>query len=460
VEPADVLPVALRGGAGKRMKRTAEEFDIIIVGAGAAGLSAAAALASKDLAVTIVDARERLGGRILTLRDPNGLPIELGAEFIHGESPATLDWLKRAGLPVLDAPQVRWILRRGLLQPGQETFNRMRQELSRARVPGKDVTFAEFLERRSSTLSPSTRLFARAMVEGFDAADATLVSAKATLEEWGGDNAADAPTFRPLSGYMNLIDALCDSARGSSASIKLDTVVREIEWKRGAVAVRGTRHGKLIELRARKVLVTVPLGVLKLAAAAPSSIRFQPALKQKITALTHLGVGPVVKLALQFSRPFWEEIEDGKFRDAAFFQAPSCPFPTVWTTLPARTSRLIAWAGGPKAFRLAGADRAELVSLALHTLKSMFGATLDYASLLESMQWHDWQRDPWACGAYSYEKVGGARARKVLAAPVENTVYFAGEATDAEESGGVGGAVQSGCDAARRIVEQSSNQRR
>lgn len=439
-------------------KRAAEEFDVIVVGAGAAGLAAAAELAGNGLAVCVVDARERAGGRILTVQDANGLPpLEFGAEFIHGESPATLKWLRDSGRAMLDAPQTRWIARRGRLQPADEPFAQMKRSLSRASVPRKDVAFADFLERRSKTIPAAVRALARMTVEGFDAADATRVSAREILEEWGGDSAADAPTFRPLYGYASLVEALSDAVRRNGATSRLGTVVREIKWRAGSVTLHGVRHAEPLRFRAKRAVITVPLGVLKLPVAAPSSIRFEPALSRKEAASRLLGVGPVVKLILHFKRAFWDEIEGAKFRQAAFFHAPGCPFPTFWTTLPFRTTRLIAWAGGPNASRLVDEHPSQVIRLALASLRSIFGSKLDYESELEGVRWHDWQRDPWACGAYSYVKVAGASARKTLGAAVDKTLYFAGEATDTEgESGSVGGALQSGARAARMILDHSS----
>jgi monoamine oxidase len=121
--------------------------------------------------------------------------------------------------------------------------------------------------------------------------------------------------------------------------------------------------------------------------------------------------------------------------------------------LPMRVPLLIAWAGGPRALRMAGMDTPAKIRRAVTSLQRFFGARVDVESQLETAWLHDWQADPFACGAYSSVKVGGSSARKALGAPLENTLYFAGEATDCEgEAGTVAGALQSGMRAAREVI--------
>jgi monoamine oxidase len=165
-------------------------------------------------------------------------------------------------------------------------------------------------------------------------------------------------------------------------------------------------------------------------------------------------MGPVVKLVLCFSRPFWAEIDDGKHRDVAFFHEQGAPFPTFWTTLPVRAPVLIAWSGGPKAAKLLAQNTDEVLRSALASVAEIFGKRRDYRKMLEAVYWHDWQSDPYSSGAYSYVGVGGGRVKKQLAKSVEQTLFFAGEALDAEESSSVGGALSTGQRAAREVLEQ------
>jgi monoamine oxidase len=183
------------------------------------------------------------------------------------------------------------------------------------------------------------------------------------------------------------------------------------------------------------------------------AVRFLPALQEKRAALAALAAGPALKAMLRFRHPFWMQLAHGRYRRAGFFQAPQAAFPTFWTAYPERAPVLVAWAGGPRARRLARADPAAVVRHALDSARELFGAGVDVERELVAAYLHDWQRDPNARGAYSYVQVGGMAARKALAQPLRATHYFAGEAADYEgEAGTVAGALQSGVRAARRLL--------
>jgi monoamine oxidase len=174
----------------------------------------------------------------------------------------------------------------------------------------------------------------------------------------------------------------------------------------------------------------------------------------KREALRGLASGAVVKLLLRFSEPFWRAVRDGRYRDASFFHVPAGRIPTFWTAAPETAPLLVAWAGGPRALHLSELESpADITRTALAGVQSLFGADIDVASHLEGYYYHDWQHDPWARGAYSYVLVNGAGARAALAEPVEDTLFFAGEATDtADEAGTVTGALESGVRAAREVL--------
>jgi monoamine oxidase len=190
---------------------------------------------------------------------------------------------------------------------------------------------------------------------------------------------------------------------------------------------------------------------------ARGAVQFTPGLPRKQVPLSRLAMGPVIKLMLCFSRPFWAEMEDAKHREIAFFHSQGAPFPTFWTTLPVRTAVLTAWSGGPKAMRLVGQSTDDMLQPVIASLTSVFGKKLNYRKMLEAVHWHDWQSDPFSCGAYSYANVGGGAARKSLARPIEQTLYFAGEALDDEESAGVGGALNTGEQAAKQLLRDTAS---
>jgi monoamine oxidase len=408
--------VPLRGLSGG-------DSDVIVIGAGAAGLAAASALARAGRSVITVEARDRIGGRCDTRRLPGvPTPVELGAEFIHGQPQATLSLLKQAGIPAVDTTRTQRVLFGGRLR-AVDVFAEARKAMRRR--PSKDISFRALLARQR--LSPLTRALATMMVQGFDAADPRDASAQAIVEEWG--TALTASHMRPQGGYLPLLQT-------TAVRVLLNTEVREVRWSRGRVEVSGMSRGEPWSTSAARAVVTLPLGVLQ-----AGSVRFTPPLGKP---LDRLESGPVIRVAMAFREPFWEKNHPG----AAFFHDPKAPFPTFWTPLPMHTPLLTAWAGGPKAARLTGASEEKLLQTALATVRSVLGRKEDPVAYLVQ----DWQADPYARGGYSYLKVGGAGAREMLAKPLEETLYFAGEATDAEQAGTVGGALASGVRAAREIL--------
>jgi monoamine oxidase len=426
--------------------------DVIVIGAGAAGLAAAAELAAAGRSVLIIEARDRIGGRAWSLRVPGvPSPIELGAEFIHGKPEATFGALRRTGLAAVDSPRTRWFVRNGALEP----MGNLRNEVRRAMrvtpaLEKRDMPFQQFLAGKRG-LSTFARAFARRMVEGYDAADPGRVSAREIAEEWAGEGATDMPQFRPFGGYGALMDRLFLLA-SARAELRLQTVVRAVRWRRGRVEVEGETKGHPFRAAARRAIVTLPVGVLRRRPGQADAVRFDPVLQGKERALGYIQAGAVLRVVMQFPRAFWEELDGGRYRNAAFFHSPYSAFPTVWTALPARAPLLVAWSGGPRAVSLSAATRGDIVRRAVMSVDSLFGGRAGADGLPVATWVHNWQRDPYAHGAYAYVSVGGRGARRKLGAPVARTLYFAGEATDASEAGTVAGALRSGQRAAQQIL--------
>ena len=437
------------------------DCDVIVIGAGAAGLIAAGELIEAGQRVTLLEARDRIGGRIWTRREPGiAVPIELGAEFVHGHAPLTEGLLTAAGATVIEAADSHFALERGALKARRGFFPQIRAAMQRkkAALARQDMSFDAFLEQLSQ-VSPEQRQYARLMAEGFDAADTAQASARALVEEWTSDIIGSSPQARPREGYEALLAALTARLQGERLRLLLQATVQSISWARRSVEVAGEFCGTPFALRAARALITVPLGVLQQPPSAAGAVRFSPALATKRAALDRLASGAIIKLLLRFATSFWETLHQGRYRDAGFFHVPEAPFATFWTPAPARAPLLVAWAGGPRALRLAdGASPAQIVRKALASLEALFGKEIDIAAELQGYYYHDWQQDPFARGAYSYVTVGGSEARAALAQPIEDTLFFAGEATDAE-AGTVTGALQSGVRAARELLAAAGARR-
>jgi monoamine oxidase len=432
-----------------------EHHDIIIIGGGAAGLAAAAALARSGRSVLLLDARDRIGGRIWTRVEPAlAAPVELGAEFIHGDSPETSALLRQAGSAALDASGEYWSLLEGRLQRRAESpLGKVRAALEAADVLSQpDTSLEDFLASAPGRALPEeARTMARSFVSGFDAADPRLVSLHSVAEEWRAGGMLDSAQSRPLGGYRAALLTLCAALDGSRVHLQLQSTVTAVRWSDRAVEVEGFRLGQPFRASAHKAIVTVPIGVLKAPADAPGAISFVPPLDAKQGALEKLLSGPVLKVILHFRRPFWEELEGGRYVDASFFHAAGKAFPTFWTTLPVRAPLLIAWVGGPAAGRLCRLTDEEIVRQAMDCVSSIFCGGNGVPEL-QAAHVHNWERDVYARGAYSYVATGGGNAREVLATPLLGTLFFAGEATDTTgEATTVTGALRSGTRAALEV---------
>lgn len=445
----------------KTLKAPSDSWDVLIVGAGAAGLAAAAELARQGRRVLVLEARDRIGGRVWTRHEPHfPVPIELGAEFIHGRAPVTFAMLQRAGSAAVDSPRSHWGGNGGMLRPREGFMEALLKAMAKAspQLRSRDMSFEEFLGTlRTKGATPPALAFARMLVEGFDAADPTRVSARSIVEEWNGDGATEAPQFRPMAGYGPLLAYLAAEVEGSGGSLRLQSIVHTVKWDAGRVEIQGTALERPFSVTARQAIVTVPIGVLQLPAGAPAAIRFVPSLEDRAEAIAGLASGPALKVILRFCEAFWEKLDSGKYRDVSFFHSPEAEFPTVWTALPVRAPLLVAWAGGPRAARLSDSGRAHVIHQALASIGTIFGHPKRIEALFEGAYVHDWQTDPFARGAYSYVTVGATRARKTLATPLRDTLFFAGEATDTTgESGTVAGALYSGLRAAKQILRRAS----
>jgi monoamine oxidase len=433
------------------------QHDVIVIGAGAAGLAAARVLAEAGRSTAIVEARDRIGGRVWTqVLDGFPMPIEVGAEFVHGRPPATWEALREAQLVPYDVAGERWRRRGRHLRKAGERDD-PNAVMAKLRIRRKDESFADALLANAGRMPRADLAMARSFVEGFDAAHAELVSARSIAEEQEGlGNVAEEPQSRVLEGYGRLLEWIRDAALGAGATLRLSWPVRSIVWERGSVRVSGPKG----TLQARAAIVTLPVGVLQAA-----DVVFEPDVPRMREAVALLGAGSATKIVLAFREAFWERKGSvpraiGDFAEFGFLFDPNGPVPTWWSMLPLHVPVLTGWAGGPKSDALSGLPETDVIDRALASLADLFG-TRRLADMLVAGRCHDWQSDPWSRGAYSYVRVGGASARKDLARPVEGTLFFAGEAADTgDQASTVAGAIASGQSAAKAALTSRRPSRR
>jgi monoamine oxidase len=416
------------------------KFDVVVIGAGAAGLAAARDLSGAGKRVCIVEARERIGGRIDTRRlDGVALPLELGAEFIHGDAEATFAAVNAVPLLALQLPDTHFWSRNGKFSKIDDFWTRISRV--RAKIPklDRDVSFEQFL-RSHRGIDPHLRELAYSFVEGYHAAHADRISATALRSS---DEETEAPAqFRIVNGYDRVMQWLLAGVAPDRSELRLKTTVTRVQWRAGDVAIETSRE----RLSARAAVITIPIGVWKAPHDADGFIAFDPVLTEKERAIERLELGHVVKIAFRFREPFWEPRVN-------FVHSNDRYVPTWWTFAPVRTPFLTGWAGGHAADALLAESEEARVSRALDSMAAAFDVKRrKIESLLVATYSHDWQADPFSRCAYSYAGVGGAEAHKTLAKAVARTLFFAGEATSGDETGTVAGAIESGRRAARELL--------
>ncbi len=429
------------------------DADAIVIGAGAAGLVAARRLAGKKLQVIVLEARNRVGGRVWSHRSGNdATPAELGAEFIHGKAEQTMGLLREAGMSAISTGGESWSCANGSLRHDETDFLTGAKLFERTRSLQSDESAERFLRRfENDGATRAMAALARLFVEGFEAADPSRASALAIAQEWR--SGVDLESARPLGGYGPLFERLQRDCETVGAQIRLSARVRAISWRRGGVAVTTSEAKGEQTIRAHAAIVTVPLGVLRQRGGA-GALAFEPPLPPaKEDALRGIEMGQVVKVVLRFRSRFWERLDNGVYRNAAFFRCDGQPFATYWTHVPIRSELVVAWAGGPKAIALRNKSRVTVIERARDGFAALFGDGAQARDEFEEGMMHDWEADPFARGAYSYVVVGAGQARAALAAAVDDTVFFAGEATSIDGQGGtVNGAFETGARAGAQVA--------
>lgn len=403
---------------------------IIIIGAGATGLMAAYELIKSGREVLIVEARDRAGGRIHTLlNDTFSKPVELGAEFIHGALPVTIQLLQQAGIPYEPMSGSTWQMKSGELQQNEIYFEEW--ALLEERLAGlqHDMTVADFINTFfSDDKHAALRASIRGFAEGYDAADISKASTLALRAEWLDEEATT--NFRVKGGYGQMICYLLQQCREAGAAVELNCVVREINWKRHEVSIT-CLDGRVFT--GSKVIITAPLGILQQRIAGKSILSFMPAIPDRIKAIEGMGYGAVIKVLIEFKTKFWKNAfikkQFDRDTDALSFLISDEPVPTWWTQHPEEYALLTGWLAGPAAAKWQDATEQFIFENALQSLAAIF--KMDESELKDNVAaWKvvNWTADPYAMGAYTYATLDTVKSIALLEHPVEDTLFFAGEA--------------------------------
>jgi len=471
---------------------------VIIIGAGAAGLMAGRELSAAGIPVTILEAAPVPGGRIRTLQGPEfplsasplsspdpalspapasspdslsspgaptnppsspdpardrvfSGPIEAGAEFVHGNLPLTLGLLKAAdiGYRPVKGQMVR--VRKG--EWGSRDIFSGDWDLLMEKMGQlqQDISIAAFLDsrfpgERYAALRDSIRSFA----EGYDLADIQRASTLALYREWQGEGETE---YRVNGGYGRLIQFLADQCTTHGCSIRYRSVATRIDWSPGKVDVT-LADGQTFS--GSHLIVTVSLGILQQepasaasSASSPAALSFFPPIPAYRAAARQLGYGSVIKILMEFRRPFWEPKASG----TGFILSDEA-IPTWWLQAPDNRCLLTGWLTGRamRTFRQLEDEAARLDSC-LVSLAAIFAVNTSFLKeQLMAYRIIDWMQAPFIQGGYSFETVDCASARKLLRQPVEGTLIFAGEALyDGAAPATVEAALTSGKEAAEII---------
>ncbi|HEY2469091.1 MAG TPA: NAD(P)/FAD-dependent oxidoreductase [Terracidiphilus sp.] len=423
---------------------------VLVIGAGMAGLTAARKLAESGRQVLVLEARDRVGGRIRTLRE-EGEVLELGAEFIHGRPPELWHLIHEAGLDTYALDGKDACHRNGRLKACDEQGEIFKFLNGLEKWRGGDLAFANYppLER----LPPDKREEVISYVQSFNAADYRQIGVHSLAVQQRAEEETDGKeVFRVRHGYDQVPEFLAKKVREAGGRIELSHPVEKVEWERGHVAVLARDGGELAQYSAEQAVITLPLAVLQ-----QLGVMFQP-VPDALIAANQLAMGPVRRFTLLFRERWWATDTTVKLPKLSFLFAHEAMPPVWWTAHPWETRTMTGWIGGPRSAAFDQCTREQIGDIACLQLADIFSLPLDYLrGQLICCATHDWQTDPWSCGAYSYVPAGALDAVLRMATPVRETLYFAGEHTDVTGHWGtVHAAIRSGERAANQVMASAN----
>jgi monoamine oxidase len=406
------------------------DSDVIVIGAGAAGLGAAARLAAAQVPVRILEARNRVGGRAWTARTPAGLPIELGCAWLHSADSNELCALALQSGLTIDKTLPPWrtqINDVGFAPAAQAEF---RAALARLFARLDEAGRADRDQPADRLLDPSNRWNAllNATSTYMNGAELDQVSVR---DFWRYHDTG--VNWRIVEGYGSLMEALA-----SAQDIILECPATLIDHSGPQVRIETPRG----DLRGCAVIITVPTDVL-------CTLRFHPALPDKVAAAEMLPLGLADKLYLGLDG-------DAEFpKDSHLYGALDSARTASYHVRPFGRPLIEVYFGGRFARELEAEGEAAFASFAIGQLASLLGEGM--RKRLHPIAATAWGRDPYARGSYSHAVPGHADGRSVLAAPVDDRLFFAGEACMVHDFSTAHGAYRSGVAAADAVIAALPN---
>jgi monoamine oxidase len=414
--------------------------NVIIIGAGIAGLAAAKKLNEAGCKVTVLEARNRIGGRTWTEHDL-GIPFDIGASWIHGtiRNPI-LGFIKQYNIALKKTDFASCLLfnEEGHIIPKEKVdefdkkfMNLLSHASELARKKDQDISLQEALmtEGNKEELNDPMYFWRAIFFTGYTGADYNFLSAK----YWDSEEILEGGNHLLLSGYEPIILGLAQDI-----DVQLNTEVMDINYHGKEIRIKTNRN----EFIANAVIVTVPLGVLK-----NNKINFDPKLPQtKQQAIEKLQMGLLDKIALKFPTCFWpNDYQIIGYLSSNYWTAPGFLNYYCYFNQPI----LLGLPGAGLARQLEKLDDETIIYRTMEVLRKLFGSNIPNPVASKITRW---AQDPFSYGSYSYIPVGASdKDYDILAESVDNKIFFAGEATHRQHPASVHGAYLSGIRAAEEI---------